>query len=123
MSRPSQNQRWVPQLEALWRGLTEDDIAILQDALDYFDGSYNGLMARLEELHASRAVYAAVNGTAKAMMGKSRSDVDLWDADEMEAWGDGYQGTLEAIEAMQLYTAINEQLAREATRRGFRNVR
>ena len=41
----------------------------------------------------------------------------------MEAWGDGYQGTLEAIEAMQLYTAINEQLAREATRRGFRNVR
>ena len=121
MSRSSQNQCWVPQLEALWRGLTEDDIAILQDALD-FDGSYNGLMARLEELHASRSVYAAVNGTAKVMMGKSRSDVDLWDADEMEAWGDGYQGALDAMEAMQLYTAINEQLAREATRRGFGNV-
>ena len=83
MSRPSQNQRWVPQLEALWRGLTEDDIAILQDALDYFDGSYNGLMPRLEELHASRAVYAAVNGTAKAMMGKL---VLMWICGMLTKW-------------------------------------
>ena len=119
MSRPSQNKRWIPQLEALWRGLSDEDIAILQDALDYFDGSYNSLMARLETLGASKAIYAAVNGTAKAIMGKSRSDVDLWNTDEMETWGDGYQGTLDE---MALYTAINEQLAVLATRRGFGDV-
>ena len=49
-------------------------------------------------------------------MGKSRSDVDTWNIEEMETWGDGYQGT---IEGMELYTAINEQLAVLATQRGF----
>lgn len=117
--RPSQNPRQVPPLEALWRGLTTEDVALLQDALDYFDGSYNSLMERLQQLGATQRVYSAVNGTAKAIMGKSRSDVDLWNADEMEIWGDGYQGT---IEEMELYTAINEQLAVLATRRGFSDV-
>lgn len=116
MNRPSQNPRAIPPLEALWRGLTQADMAVLQSALDYFDGSYNGLMARLQELGATKRVYAAVNGTAKAIMGKSRSEVDTWNAEEMEAWGDGYQGT---IEAMELYSAINEQLAVLATQRGF----
>ena len=116
MSRPSQNPRQVPPLEALWRGLTAEDIAILQAALDYFDGSYNSLTERLQKLGATQQVYAAVNGTAKAIMGKSRSDVDTWNSEEMETWGDGYQGT---IEVMELYTAINEQLAALATRRGF----
>jgi hypothetical protein len=116
MARPSQNPREVPPLEALWRGLTAEDIAVLQSALDYFDGSYNSLMTRLQTLGATKRIYAAVNGTAKAIMGKSRSDVDLWNVEEMDAWGDGYQGT---IEAMELYTAINEQLAVLATQRGF----
>ena len=116
MSRPSQNPRQVPPLEALWRGLTAEDVAILQAALDYFDGSYNSLTERLQQLGATQRVYAAVNGTAKSILGKSRTDVDTWNVEEMETWGDGYQGT---IEAMELYTAINEQLAVLATRRGF----
>lgn len=116
MSRPSQNPREVPPLEALWRGLTTEDVAVLQAALDYFDGSYNSLTERLQALGATQRVYAAVNGTAKAILGKSRTDVDTWNVEEMETWGDGYQGTIEATE---LYTAINEQLAVLATHRGF----
>ena len=84
MSRPSQNPRQVPPIEALWHGLTVEDIVVLQAALDYFDGSYNSLTERLQELGATQRVYAAVNGTAKAVLGKSRSDVDTWNAEEME---------------------------------------
>lgn len=116
MTDSPQSPRQVAPLEALWRGLTNEDIIILQAALDYFDGSYNSLMTRLKELGATQRIYTAVNRTAKAIMGKSRSDVDLWNPEEMEAWGDGYQGT---IEAMELFTAINEQLAVLATQRGF----
>ncbi|MEO0376999.1 MAG: hypothetical protein AAF329_20770 [Cyanobacteria bacterium P01_A01_bin.17] len=119
MKRLSQKQRWIPQLEALWRGLTLEDIAILQEAMDYFDGGYNSLMNRLEKLGATQQIYAVVNGTAKTIMGKSRTDVDLWNADEMEVWGDGYQGTLEELDAYQLYQVLTIELAQQATQRGF----
>ena len=116
MSRPSQNSREVPPLEALWRGLSDQGIADLQDALDYFDGTYNGLMARLKALGATTTIYAAVNGTIAQLMGKSRSDVDLWSIDELSDWGDGYRDT---IMAMDLYTEISEELAKLAVWRGF----
>ena len=111
-----QNPRQVPPLEALWRGLTADDVAILQEALEYFDGSYNGLMARLQELGASQGVYAAVNGAVAQAMGKPRSEVDLWSVVEMEAWGDGYQRTLKELD---LVVVIDAELAADAAWRGF----
>lgn len=116
MTRPAQNPRDVPVLEALWRGLEMNDIAVLQSALNYFDGGYNDLMARLQELGATSQVYAVVNGTIAEIMGKPRPEVDLWNIHELTAWGDGYQ---ETIEAMDLYTAINDRLAKAAVQRGF----
>lgn len=111
-----QNPRQLPPLEALWRGLSPDDLEIVQSALDYFDGTYNNLMDRLRELGATRDVYAAVNRTVMEIMGKPRSEVDIWNAQETTDWGDGYWRT---TQVMDLYTGIDEQLAALATRRGF----
>ena len=82
--------RQIPGLEALLLGLNEDDIAILQRSLDYFDQGYRTLMDHLKELGATPACYRQVNAAIKLVMGKSRSDVSLWDPNEMETWGDGY---------------------------------
>lgn len=115
----SRKQRTVPQLEALWRGLSVEDITVLQAALDAFDGGYDDLIGKLAELGATKTVYEAVNGTAKAIMGKARPDVDTWNADEMQQWGDGYQGTISELEGMQITQGISVMLARIATQRGF----
>ncbi|NJK72073.1 MAG: hypothetical protein HC926_01285 [Synechococcaceae cyanobacterium SM2_3_60] len=91
-------ERSVPGIEALLRGLTEDDILILQEALNYFDGSYRDLMEHLKSLGATQTVYRRVNATIKGIMGKSRTEVDLWNPDEMETWGDGYQYSRELMQ-------------------------
>jgi len=84
-------ERSVPGIEALLRGLTEDDILILQEALNYFDGSYRDLMEHLKSLGATQTIYRRV-------MGQSRAEVDLWNPDEMETWGDGYQYSRDLIQ-------------------------
>lgn len=83
-------RREIPRLEAMLRGFSPQEIEILQAALDYFDGSYEAFMAHLQELGASRSMYARVNGAIKRVMGKRRGDVDTFDYPEMMAWGDGY---------------------------------
>jgi len=91
-------ERSVPGIEALLRGLTEDDILILQEALNYFDGSYRDLMEHLKSLGATQTIYRRVNATIKGIMGQSRAEVDLWNPDEMETWGDGYQYSRDLIQ-------------------------
>lgn len=91
--------------------MTEEDILILQETLNYFDGSYTDLMEYLKSLGATKIIYQRVNATIKGIMGKSRTEVDLWNPDEMETWGDGYQYSRELIQD------INQ--ACEGARNGF----
>lgn len=74
------------------------ELAILQEALEHFDGSYRSLMDHLKSLNAPQVVYMMVNGAAKFEMGKPRRDVDLGNAEEMNVWGDGYALTEENME-------------------------
>lgn len=80
------------------KGLTEEDILILQEALNYFDGSYRDLMDHLKSLGATKTVYRRVNATIKGIMGKSRTEVGLWNPDEMETWADGDQYSIELVQ-------------------------
>lgn len=121
MPRPAQKRRFVPAVEALWRGLTTDEIAVLQEALNYFDDSYDELMAMLQQLGATKPIYEAVNGVAVTVMGKHRYEVDKWSRAEMEDWGDGYQGTMDELEKLEFRSAITEIVARTAAERGFAN--
>lgn len=78
--------------------LSPAELAILQEALDHFDGNYRSLMDHLKSLNAPQVVYMMVNGAAKFEMGKPRKDVDLGNAEEMNVWGDGYTLTEESME-------------------------
>ncbi|MFG6094721.1 hypothetical protein SPB21_05700 [Leptothoe sp. ISB3NOV94-8A] len=78
--------------------LASAELAILQEALDHFDGSYRSLMDHLKSLNAPQVVYMMVNGAAKFEMGKPRKDVDLGNAEEMNVWGDGYTLTEESMD-------------------------
>jgi hypothetical protein len=55
-------------------------------------------MEHLKSLGATQTIYRRVNATIKGIMGQSRAEVDLWNPDEMETWGDGYQYSRELIQ-------------------------
>lgn len=92
------NRRYIPAIEAMMLGLNESEIALLQDALDRFDESYELMLERLKSLGATQNLYRQVNAAIKGVTGKGRGDVDTLDAAEMQMWGDGYTDSATSID-------------------------
>ncbi|MEL6249979.1 MAG: hypothetical protein AAFR15_18445 [Cyanobacteria bacterium J06627_15] len=93
-----QKVRQVSVGGAALRNLTKKEVQDLQAALTLFDEGYNAMVQHLRRLKATPAVYRIVNGTIKSYMGKPRSEVDLWDEDEMTIWAWSYFNIVENME-------------------------
>ncbi|MEA5465294.1 hypothetical protein [Leptothoe sp. PORK10 BA2] len=78
--------------------VSPEHLAILQEALEHFDGNYRSLMDHLKALNAPQVVYMMVNGSIKSRMNKGRQDVSLSNNEEMQVWGDGYDYTQARME-------------------------
>ena len=92
-------KRDIPK--AIQEMVTAEDLALLRESLEHFDGSYRELMDHLKSLGAEKAVYWLVNGSIKSRMRKGRGDVNLGDHEEMWVWGDGYQCTQNRMDNLE----------------------
>ena len=99
-----------------FRGWSDEQMAEANDALAYFDDSYNAVEDRVDELGGGQPEHKAYHGTVKRITGKARPEVDIWESKETRAWGDGYT---HSHRYMEDYRSIDVDSAADAAWEGF----
>lgn len=117
----ARQHRQVPALQALMQGMTEAQIAELQEICDAFENNYDELMAYLQSLGAQREHFREVNAQARKSMGKPREQADLLNRVEMLTWSVGYGICLKTIEGLTQLSADTRKAFLEAARRANRD--